>query len=186
MSVLARLGVLLVAMGALLALPSRPTLAAMTNIQVGNNWFCNAGFANGSCPTTIAVGDTVNWNFPTGIVPHSTTECGASCDAPTVTPLWDSGLQTSGSFPRVFTQAGVFLYRCTVHDSSLSKMRGQITVVAASVGGIAQLPAAANAPLNGATSSSSSVGLIAGSAAIAAGLVALAGGAWYARRRRVS
>jgi plastocyanin len=178
MSLLARLGVLLVAMGALLAMgpDPGPAAAATVDVNAGDFWFCNASFQGSSCTTTISVGDTVTWHFSSAFLNHTTTSN---------TAIWDSGkVPNGGTYSHMFSSPGTFAYVCSNHPTL---MMGQIVVNATgSVGGIAQLPAAANAPLNGATSSGSSVGLIAGSAAIAAGLVALAGGAWYARRRRVS
>ena len=52
------------------------------------------------------------------------------------------------------------------------------------VGGIAELPEVAGAPLEAADSSGPSAGLLAGIAALAGvGALALGGAAWYARRR---
>lgn len=182
MSLLTRLSVLLVALGALLALPAGSTEAAQATIQVGNYWFCDASYANGTCPTTINVGDTVQWNFPSGIY-HTTTDCGASCGTPTGSPMWDSGLQIGGSYSYTFTQAGVYQYHCSIHDAPVMNMRGQITVVAGAVGGIASLPDTANAPLDSAPRATGSAGTVIGTAAIVAGLVVVAGATWYARRR---
>jgi plastocyanin len=179
MSLLARLGVLLVAMGALLAMGPGPGPAAAATIDVnaGDFWFCNSSHQGNVCTTTISVGDTVTWHFSSAGIDHTTTSN---------TAIWNSGkVANGGTFSHTFSSPGTFAYVCNNHPTF---MMGQIVVNAPSVGGIAQLPAAAKEPLNGATSSSSSssVGLIAGSAAIAAGIVALGGAAWYARRRRVS
>ena len=78
------------------------------------------------CETTIAQGDTIVWDFSGATLPHTARECGASCDSPTMTPLWDSGLISDGSsFQFTFNQPGTFLYRCEVHPSL---MRGRIVV----------------------------------------------------------
>jgi hypothetical protein len=54
------------------------------------------------------------------------------------------------------------------------------------VGGIAELPDVASTPLEAQNSSGPDAGLLAGvAAAVAAGLLALFSGAWYARRRRL-
>ncbi len=183
MSLLARLSAILVVMGVLLMLPLQRSEASTTMVNVGTYWFCNSSFQSGTCPTTIAVGDTVQWNFaaPPPLVPgHTTTECGASCDTPTGTPIWDSGIRTSGSFSHTFSSPGVFKYQCSIHGAL---MRGQVTVTGASVGGIAELPSAAGAPVTQPTTSSSHFGLIAGSIAMAAGVATLAGAVWSARRR---
>jgi plastocyanin len=177
MSLLARLSVLLVAMGALLAMGPGPGPAAAATIDVnaGDFWFCSSSFQGSSCTTTISVGDTVTWHFSSAGINHTTTSN---------TAIWDSGkVPNGGTFSHMFSSPGTFAYVCSNHPTL---MMGQIKVNAPSVGGIAQLPDVANAPLATPTPSSSSVGLIAGSAAIAAGLVAMGGAAWYARRRRFS
>lgn len=160
--------------------------AATVKIQVGNNWFCSPSFQGGVCPTNINVGDTVTWNFPSGAVVHTTTECGgASCDDPKpATPVWDSGVvPAGGSFSFQFNQPGTFLYQCQIHGSL---MRGQITAVSPGVGGVAELPDVADArPLAGQDSSGGNVGIlvaIAGAAGAGVALVGLAGAAWYTRR----
>jgi plastocyanin len=179
MSLLARLGVLLVAMGALLAMGPGPgpAHAATIDVNAGDFWFCNSSHQGNVCTTTISVGDTVTWHFSSAFLNHTTTSN---------TAIWDSGkVANGGTFSHTFSSPGTFPYVCMNHPTF---MMGQIVVNAAqSVGGIAQLPDAANgSPAAAPSSSGSSVGLIAGSAAIAAGLVALGGAAWYARRRRVS
>ena len=183
MSVAARLGVLLVAMGALLVMPSRPAQAATVNVAVGDQvylvWYCNSSYFNGVCPTAVNAGDTVTWNFA-GSLSHTTTECGASCDLPTGSPVWDSGLMLGGSYSYTFTQPGVYLYQCGVHGAL---MRGQITVDAATVGGVASLPDVAEAAPDGTASSARGASRVAGGAAIAGGLVVLAAVTGYARRR---
>jgi plastocyanin len=177
MSLLVRLGVLLVAMGALLAMGPGPGPAAAATIDVnaGDFWFCSSSFSGINCTTTINVGDTVTWHFSSAFLNHTTTSN---------TAIWDSGkVASGGTFSHLFSSPGTFAYVCMNHPTL---MKGTIVVNAPSVGGIAQLPDAANAPLNGTSSGSSGVGLIAGSAAIALGIVAMGGAAWYARRRRVS
>ena len=104
---------------------STPTATAATfQIAVGDNWFCNSSFQNGNCVTQINVGDEVTWVWDlsgTTYLSHTTTECGASCDSPTTTPLWDSSpARSSGSFPFTFNQPGTYLYMCTVHGPAMS------------------------------------------------------------------
>jgi plastocyanin len=72
------------------------------------------------CPTSIEAGDTVRWEYPSsGLLIHTTTECGADCAAPTLTPLWDSGIMEAGdSFEFTFTELGQYLYYCTFHQSA--------------------------------------------------------------------
>ena len=67
-------------------------------------------------------------------------------------------------------------------NSPSGEIRGQ--VLEGGVGGVAELPEGAGAPLQETGSSGSNAGLIAGLiAAVVAGAVALGGAAWYARRR---
>jgi len=98
-------------------------------VAVGDFWFCSMEFQGGVCETAIDVGDTVRWDFSGAMFTHSSTECGASCDTPTMTPLWDSGLISPASpsreFQHQFNQPGVFLYRCQVHPLLA---RGRIVV----------------------------------------------------------
>jgi len=90
--------------------------AATTTVGVGDFFFCDATFENGVCETTISAGDTVVWDFDGATQPHTTTECGADCDAPTDTPLWDSWLIVDGStFQYTFDEPGIYLYCCQVH-----------------------------------------------------------------------
>ncbi len=118
-----------------LFLTQQSAIADSTTIQVGDIWFCNTTFENGVCETTISAGDTVVWDFDGTIQPHTTTACGASCDGPTASPLWDSGLIGAGStFEYTFTEPGTFLYYCQVHPFL---QRGRIIVqVAGAVGDV--------------------------------------------------
>ncbi len=110
---------------AFVAQPST-TLAAQTTIQVGDIWFCDETLQGGVCETTIYVGETVVWDSAGAGLPHTTTECGASCDGPTDSPIWDSGLIGDGStFEYTFNEPGTFLYFCQVHPTL---QRGIITV----------------------------------------------------------
>src|SRR5687768_13851579 len=66
-----------------------------TNVAIGDNWFCNSSFANGTCDTSINVGDSVMWTN-SGNNSHTATECG---DAFTPCPLvggFDSGVLNNG------------------------------------------------------------------------------------------
>ncbi len=85
-------------------------------IDVGDTWYCDSSFQAGVCETKVDVGDTVVWDFGGAILPHTVTDCGESCDAPTTVPRWDSGLiPTDGSFQFTFTEPGSFPYYCSVH-----------------------------------------------------------------------
>ena len=131
--------------------------------------------------TDVDTGATVTWNIVSGIY-HTITECGADCDTPTATPLWDSGMVfPGGTFDFRFDTPGVYKYRCNNHPIT---MRGQITVSGA-VGGVAEIDAGAGAGLD-ASQQGSGTGATATAiaAAAAVALVAgLVGVAWYTRRR---
>ena len=131
MSILARIALFLAIIGALVALPSGGSASAQLalNVSVGDLWFCEASFQSGVCETTISAGDTISWDFSGAALPHTTTACGADCDSPTDTPVWNSGIINDGSsFQYTFDEPGSYLYRCTVHPTI---MRGQIVVEAA-------------------------------------------------------
>ena len=96
-------------------------------IEVGDLWFCDSSFQNGVCETTVNVGDTVEWQW-VGSAAHTTTECAGDLDACPEPHLWDSPVQTSGTFSFAFDSAGTFVYRCQIHTTA---MRGQIIVLAA-------------------------------------------------------
>lgn len=144
-------------------------------------WFCSFAFFNGVCETEVQTGATVTWNISAGIR-HSVTECGADCDLPTATPLWDSGLMFSPfTFEFQFDTPGVYKYYCRDHPLT---MRGQITV-SGSVGGVAEIDGATGAgldasePVSGASAVATAIA-IATAAALVAGLI---GVVWFTRRR---
>ena len=99
-----------------LLLTQQSAIAGQTTIQVGDIWFCDESFRAGVCETTIGVGETIVWDFAGANQPHTTTECGADCDEPSDSPLWDSSLILDGStFEYTFNEPGTFLYYCQVH-----------------------------------------------------------------------
>ena len=126
----ATLAVVVTAAAPFSAVTPHPAAAQETaTIAVGDLWFCDASFQNGVCETTINAGDTVAWDFSGAALPHTTTECGDSCDAPSGSPLWNSGTVSDGStFQFTFNEPGTYSYRCNIHPGP---MRGQITVLAA-------------------------------------------------------
>lgn len=71
---------------------------------------------------TIAAGDSVTWRWE-GSMGHSVEE-GTSLTNPT--PLFDSGVKTSGTFGYRFTAAGTYPYFCRPHFAV--GMKGTITV----------------------------------------------------------
>ncbi len=129
MSISTRLVVSLVALiaaaGLLLMTAGSAGAQAAVNVPVGDLWFCDSASQNGVCTTEIDAGDTVIWNFSGASLPHTTTNCGDSCDSADGL-LWDSGTISDGSaFQFTFDGAGTYLYRCNIHPS---QMRGQIIV----------------------------------------------------------
>jgi plastocyanin len=170
--------------GSLLALPLRPASAATVNIAVsgtiGQYWFCNSSYQNGVCPTTINQGDTVNWMFNGDFYSfHASKHCGADCNTPTGSPLWDSGVMQVGNYSYIFNTPGVYLYQCSVHTSL---MRGQITVLAAGVGGEAELADTNVGAVRSAPSNAGLLGTWLGVSALAGGMTMLICAAWFARR----
>jgi len=120
----------LIGSGALLtSLTPRPASADQTvTVAAADYWFCNASFQGGVCETDVHAGDTVVWNFSQAMEQHTTTECGGSCDGPSMQPVWNSGtIDPGGTFQFRFTQPGTYLYRCQVHPL---QMRGRIVVAA--------------------------------------------------------
>jgi len=116
-------------------------------VVIGDNWFCAQG--DSACmntdsgdidvETTISVGDKVTWNWVGGDI-HTTTKCAADRDDCPQPHLWDSPVQSSGSFPVTFDTPGTYIYRCRVHPT---QMRGTITVAAT---GPTPAPTAAPSP----------------------------------------
>ncbi len=155
---------------------------ADTTIPVGDLWFCNSSFQNGVCETVINQGETVTWNYASGITLHNSRECGANCSSPSGSPVWQlPAAPTAAPWTESFTfnTPGTYLYRCDLHTVA---MRGRIVVQAPpSVGGIAELPDAAQAPSRLSDSAERGYAALAGGLAVA--LAAVATGAWYARRR---
>jgi plastocyanin len=93
------------------------TQGAVTNVSM-------VSFTYTPDAVTINVNDTVQWTYNGSL--HSSTS-----DA-TPTPLWDSGVHSTGftPFPFKFTSAGTFPYHCTTHVVTFN-MRGSVTVLAA-------------------------------------------------------
>lgn len=194
MSVPARLTALLIAAGALLVTSGTGVAEETVTITVGDTWFCNESFLGNVCEVEVTAGDTVVWDFNGAVLPHTTTECGASCDDPSDSPLWDSDIiADGGTFQFTFVEAGTLLYRCNVHPS---QMRGRIVVQAAPTATqpapgdgeetamptaiqISGAPAAGAGPQEGTTGTWWALAVIAAAGATLAGLGAVA----YARRR---
>jgi len=97
-------------------------------ITVGSFWFCDASFSGAACRTTVSALETVRWDFGATGTYHSTTECGASCGTPTMTPVFDSHVVLGGTYDFVppFAVSPLYRYHCTVHPDL---MQGEIVVI---------------------------------------------------------
>lgn len=96
-------------------------------VAVGDIYFCDASFQGAVCDTTIDPGMTVQWDFGTSDLPHTVTECGETCEDPTASPLFDSGVIDDGStFEFTFDTPGTYLYYCVIHPQ---QHRGRIIVL---------------------------------------------------------
>ena len=111
-----------------LVVSSGSASAATTTVPVGDLYYCAPSFEGGVCTTTISAGDTVVWDLSGANIAHTVTDCGASCDNPTSSSVFDSGILEGGSFQFTFANAGTFNYYCQVHAF---EMRGVISVQAA-------------------------------------------------------
>src|SRR3990172_6520728 len=158
-----------------------PVAGAQTTatVSIGDNWFCNASYADGVCDTNITAGDTVLWTN-NGTLPHTVTECG-----PAFTPCpqsggFDSGTLTNGqTFSRAFPTPGTYEYWCSIHGNA---MRGRVIVAAAQQTPIhtpAAVPGTGGSPTDGGISTPAILAIVA-----AALLIACAGGGLSVLRRR--
>lgn len=96
-------------MGVLLAGGSAapPAVAADATVQVSN-------FAFSPKTVSVALGDTVTWEFPDSTAHTTTSNQG----------FWDSGSKSGGaSFVRTFGSAGTYAYDCDFHPSMTGKVR---------------------------------------------------------------
>jgi plastocyanin len=182
--------------GVTLFVSASPSFAAGTpevTILVGDFYFCDPQYEDGVCETYIDPGDTVLWDFsPTGLIEfHTATDCGATCDNPTNTPLFDSGVQTNaGTYKFTFNSPGQYLYFCSFHPVT---MRGVIyagvtptptpsATPPPPVGGVSLQPALAPLPAQEPDRSGATPAIV---GAAAGGALLLLGGCWYAARRVV-
>ena len=71
-------------------------------VTVGDFFFCDKS-GDGACETTVAAGEAVIWDYREGSAGHTVTFCGASCEEPVDSPLFDSGnLLAGGTFSFLF------------------------------------------------------------------------------------
>ena len=107
----------------------------------------------------------------------------AAFKSPTAGSATSADLQNGQVFDDLI--AGDWYINVHSTNSPSGEIRGQVLPGGGGVGGVAELPEAAGAPLQATGSSGGNAGLIAGLiVAVVAGTVALGGAAcWYARRR---
>ena len=102
----------------LLLLFASPAIAGTQNIT-------NSGFTFSPANVTISVGDTVCWNWTSGI--HTVTNGNGSAD-PNVGVLFDATWDSANpTFSYTFNTAGSFPYFCRTHE--FLGMSGTITVL---------------------------------------------------------
>ncbi len=70
---------------------------------------------------TIAVGETVLWQWAANSNPHNVTWVDQSGTG-------NSATQASGSYSRSFSTAGTYDYYCTIHGSATGGMHGSVVV----------------------------------------------------------
>jgi len=193
----ARIVVLLIALAGAVVFASAGHARAQeeVTVDVGDFWFCDASFEEGTCETAISAGDTVVWDFSSSINSHTATDCGGSCDAPSASQVFDSGtVGPGGSYSFTFDDPGSYPYLCSIHPTL---MFGRIVVQApepsptpddggpsatATAGGSDDggLPPAGGGPASGATASWwPTLVVLAGGGA----LLALLGATGYRRTR---
>lgn len=102
--------------------PTAPivTHAATRQVNIADSVFTDA--VSGNSTSTIAAGDTVNWNW-VGVLSHTTTSGGCPGGICTANGLWSSPLQISGpDFPVSipFQTVGTYPYFCTAHGSLMT------------------------------------------------------------------
>jgi len=119
-----RIAILGMALSGILLL-DRAALATTRNVSVGASAMHKfVDELSGTSTSTIAVGDTVQWNWAGS--PHSTTSgaCSTTCMPD---GIWDSGIHSMPfMFTHTFNATGTFTYYCEVH---LSLMQGTVVVV---------------------------------------------------------
>lgn len=94
-------------------------------IKIGDIFFCDLVFTDFPCPSSLVAGETARWVYSdTGMLMHTTTECGADCDSPTDAPLWDSAILEPGdSFAVTLSTPGTYFYQCRIHPHQRGILR---------------------------------------------------------------
>lgn len=133
-------------------------------------------------PSTVSIspGETVTWTWASGSLPHSTTS-----DATTGPEVWDSGVQTTGSFAHTFNTPGNYAFYCQVHSfAGGTAMNGVVQVAAAATPTATATPTPPPPPVTPTPGTGATIPALsaAGRVALAAGL-ALAALLWLAFAR---
>jgi plastocyanin len=109
------------AVALLLCLPLATIRAATVPVTVGPGTTFSPSTVN------VVVGDTVQWTWAAGSLPHSTTS-----NTNTGAEVWDSGVKSTGTFSHTFTTVGNWGYYCTIHSTPTgTAMNGVVHVAAA-------------------------------------------------------
>lgn len=86
------------------------TAATTVTVHVVNFDFTDTGIGGAHFDPTITVGDTIHWVWDEGH--HNTQSVAGSAES------WNSGVQNAPfAFDHTFTQAGDFVYFCTIHGA---------------------------------------------------------------------
>ncbi len=87
----------------------------IVNVGQGGTNFVDQ--TSGTSTSTIHVGDTVRWTWVSSMQ-HSSTS--GPCPPCSGDGTWNSGIKSTGTFSRTFTQAGTFPYFCIPHNLSMT------------------------------------------------------------------
>jgi hypothetical protein len=88
-------------------------------VIVGDFFYCDSSQSVGACRTVIDPGDTITWSYRSGSTTHTVTECGASCNSPTIEPLFLGTLHPGDTFSFTFASSGAYLYHCQIHPTQM-------------------------------------------------------------------
>lgn len=104
-----------------------PSLANVTTVEIGNEWFGEPSFQSAVYETVIQTGEAIEWRLSEGL--HNVSECGNnwskqnSCSAAD----WQSDqvMTAAATFSKTFSSPGTFYYTCTIHPAT---MKGTVVV----------------------------------------------------------
>jgi hypothetical protein len=104
-----------------------PTPGPPRNVAVGKDpqGLLTNGFfdsVSGTSTSTIHVGQTIQWNWLSGVHSSTSGTCPLGC---VPDGLWDSGIAQNLTFQHTFPTAGTYPYFCSVHGTM---MQGTVIV----------------------------------------------------------